>query len=127
RPQRPAEVRHREVVGEYATGSPVLRADDPFHLLHHHAVALQAIGELAWCDEAREVMQSFRHGMVHVLLVPDHLQEGRDGAVVRQETQAAAGREQGGDSCQRPVELVIVLQDRYIKNYMEGYNRGYRL
>src|SRR5256886_16600881 len=66
-PQRPAEVGDGEVVGEHPTAGPVFRPGDPFHLLHHHAVALQAIGELARRDEAREVVQSLRHGVVHVL------------------------------------------------------------
>src|SRR2546422_2131528 len=49
--QGPAEIRHGEVVDEYATAAAVARARDPLHLLHDHAVPRQSLGQLVRRDE----------------------------------------------------------------------------
>src|SRR2546422_10985481 len=90
--QGPAEIRHGEVVDEYATAAAVARARDPLHVLHDHAVPRQSLGQLVRRDEPGEIVESLGHGVLHVLLRPDELQKRGDGAVVGEEPRSEERR-----------------------------------
>ena len=66
-------------------------------------------------------MEPFRHGVVHVLLVPDHLEERGDGAVVGEEPETAAGRQHLRDSRERAVAVVHMLENVHSENQIEGF------
>src|SRR5205823_7551452 len=68
-PKRPAEVGHAQIVGEHPPPGSVARTLDAFHLLYHHIMAGERLGQLRGRDEAREVVEPLGHGVLHVLFV----------------------------------------------------------